>query len=141
MKILQVHNYYQQKGGEDTVLENEEQLLINAGHDVTQYVVHNHEIKGMIGKIKTALNTTYSKNSYRTMLCLLENQNPDIVHVHNFFPQISPAIFYSCKELGIPCVMTLHNYRLICPGAFLMRDGHICESCLRGSSYGAVRYR
>jgi len=141
MKVLQVHNYYQQKGGEDAVVENEKLLLRDAGHEVIQYVIHNNQIDGLIGKINTALNSAYSRNSYRRFLRCLKDARPDIVHVHNFFPLITPAIFDSCKKLDIPSVMTLHNYRLICPGAFLMRDGNICEDCLNDSAYRAIARR
>ena len=93
---------------------------------------------GLGGKISTALNTTYSSSSKTTALAKLRAFKPDVVHVHNFFPQLSPSIYDACIELNIPVVQTLHNYRLMCPGAMLMRDGKICEQCVTGSPYQAV---
>ena len=93
---------------------------------------------GLLGKISTALNTTYSTSSKVTALTKSQAFKPDVVHVHNFFPQLSPSIYDACLELNIPVVQTLHNYRLICPGAMLMREGKICEQCIKGSPYQAV---
>ena len=65
---------------------------------------------------------------------------PDVVHVHNFFPLLSPSIYEACAETGVPVVQTLHNYRIICPGALLMRGGRPCEECVTGSAWRAVRH-
>lgn len=66
---------------------------------------------------------------------------PDIVHAHNFFPLLTPSIYDACIEAGVPVTQTLHNYRTICPGALLMRNGKICESCVVGSPYRAMLHR
>ncbi len=141
MKILFVHNLYQQAGGEDTVVAAEVELMKSHGHEVQLWNADNKDLPtGLSGKIKTALNTVYSKASLLIAREKLRQFQPDIVHVHNFFPQISPAIYDACLEFGIPVVQTLHNYRLICPGAFLLRKGKICELCIKGSPYQAAKY-
>jgi glycosyltransferase involved in cell wall biosynthesis len=71
---------------------------------------------------------------------LLKECKPDIVHFHNTFPLISPAAYYACRDLGVPVVQTLHNYRLFCPAAAFFRDGHVCEDCLEKSRWQAVRH-
>jgi glycosyltransferase involved in cell wall biosynthesis len=141
MKVLLVHNRYQQAGGEDNVVAAEATLLADHGHDVELWSVENKDLPtGLTGKIKTALTTSYSTSSLAIARDKLRHFLPDVVHVHNFFPQISPSIYDACRNEGLPTVQTLHNYRLICPGATLMRDGKICEQCLSGSPYQAAWY-
>ena len=141
MKILLIHNRYQQAGGEDNVVAAEARLLTDHGHDVELWSVDNKDLPtGLTGKIKTALATSYSSASMTIARDKLRNFRPDVVHVHNFFPQISPSIYDACVDEGVPVVQTLHNYRLICPGAMLMRQGKICEQCISGSPYQAAWY-
>jgi len=141
VKILFVHNLYQQAGGEDAVVAAEVELMKNHGHDVQLWNADNKDLPtGLSGKIKTALNTVYSNASLLIAREKLLQFQPDIVHVHNFFPQISPSIYDACLGLGIPVVQTLHNFRLICPGALLLRDGKVCELCIKGSPYQAAKY-
>ena len=139
MKILLVHNHYQQAGGEDNVVAAEAKLLADHGHEVELWSVDNKDLPACLtGKLKTALATSYSAASKAIASDKLQSFKPAVVHVHNFFPQISPSIYDACLEAGVPVVQTLHNYRLICPGAMLMRDGKICEQCITGSPYQAV---
>ena len=139
MKILFIHNYYQYAGGEDNVVAAELKLLTAHGHQVELWSLDNKDLpSGLPSKIRTALNTTYSTRSKAIALTKLEAFKPDVVHVHNFFPQLSPSIYDACFALNIPVVQTLHNYRLMCPGAMLMREGKICEQCVTGSPYQAV---
>jgi glycosyltransferase involved in cell wall biosynthesis len=70
----------------------------------------------------------------------LAKTRPDVVHVHNFFPLLSPSIYAACNERGVAVVQTLHNYRTICANAMLLRDDHPCELCVTGSPYQGVRY-
>ncbi|SDS27895.1 Glycosyltransferase involved in cell wall bisynthesis [Paenibacillaceae bacterium GAS479] len=142
MKILLVHNYYQFKGGEDKVVQQEMSLLQEQGHDVYLYSVHNDQIKeqGKLKKVRTALESTWSLTEYRTIKKLLMDMKPDLVHVHNFFPLISPSIFYACNKVGIPVVQTLHNYRLLCPTATFLKDNKVCEECLTESLLRSVKH-
>ncbi|WP_415879642.1 glycosyltransferase [Methylomonas sp. TEB] len=141
MKILMVHNRYQQVGGEDGVVAAEAELLMSHGDIVELWEVDNKNLpSNLLGKFKTALSTRYSRDSKLIALQRLKAFKPDIVHVHNFFPQISPSIYDACIQEAVPVVQTLHNYRLICPGAILMRGGKICEQCISGSPYQAVLY-
>ncbi len=139
MKIFIAHNRYQQAGGEDNVVEAETNLLRNNGHQVYLWAVDNKDLPGGFkGKVETALNTTYSPRSKLRARDLFREFRPDVVHVHNFVPQISPSIFDACRDESVPVVQTLHNYRLICPGAMLMRNGSICEKCITGSPYNGA---
>lgn len=142
MKVLLVHNYYQQRGGEDRVVAQEMELFQSKGVNVQLYSVHNDAINGrsIIGKARTAIETAWSYSEYKNIRKKLMDMKPDVVHVHNFFPLISPSIYYACSELGIPVVQTLHNYRLICPAATLMRDNRICEECVSGSLISSLKH-
>ena len=141
LKVLLVHNRYQQYGGEDTVVEAEAQLLHDAGHDVDRFIVNNDNIQGVRAKLTAAALTTYNPRARERLREHLRTRRPDVVHVHNLFPQLTPSIFDACIDEGVPSVMTLHNYRLACANALLFRDGHPCEDCLHGSAYNAVRHR
>lgn len=138
MKILQVHNFYQQPGGEDLAFATECDLLTSHGHTVVRHSVHNDAIAGM-SSIAAGLGTIWNGSSYRHVSQLLATEAPDIVHAHNTFPLISPSLYDAAHRAGIPVVQTLHNYRLLCPSATLYRNGAVCEECV-GSlvPYGAV---
>ena len=102
-KVLIVHNYYQTPGGEDTVVENEKNLLINNGHEVVLYTRHNDEIKtrGIIRKLLLPLEAIFSIKTYKEVKRKIIEENIDIVHVHNTLPLISPSVYYSafsCKN-------------------------------------------
>jgi len=129
MRVLLLHNYYQQAGGEDAVFAGEAALLSEWGHEVVTYQRSNSEITGN-GLIGTGLRTTWSTRSYREVEELLRKVKPSVAHFHNTFPLISPAAYYACAEVGVPAVQTLHNYRLLCPTATLFRGGKVCEQCL-----------
>jgi glycosyltransferase involved in cell wall biosynthesis len=141
MRILLVHNFYQHAGGEDAVLAAEMALLKRHGHEVELWSMDNKHLPGgLIGKIRVAINTVYSRQSRKNIRQKIADFQPDVVHVHNFFPQISPSIYDACLDARTPVVQTLHNYRTICASALLMRNGQICEQCISGSPYQAVKY-
>lgn len=141
MRILLVHNEYLNKGGEDVVLANEAELLASRGHEVGLATVSNRTIQGPLAQIKTALYTASSPFGLKWMRERLDENRPELVHVHNFFPLLSPSIYAACNERGVPVVQTLHNYRTICSNGLLLRDDHPCELCVTGSPYQGVRHR
>jgi len=140
MKILLVHNTYQDRGGEDVVFEREGRLLRAAGHEVREYQRNNREIKdySTIRKLTLLGRTVWAPDSYRQFGTLLDAYRPDIVHIHNTFPLISPSIYWACQERQVPVVQTLHNYRMFCPGANFFRAGKPCEDCVTGSFWQGV---
>ena len=140
MKILIVHNRYQKAGGEDVVVSSELGLLLSYGHNAKLFLVSNDDIKGL-KQIKVAKQTTYSYPARYQLSKEIFRFEPDVVHVHNFFPLLSPSIYDACMDNNVPVIQTLHNFRLICPGALLMRKGSICEKCVTGSAYQSVFYR
>lgn len=132
MKILLVHNRYQQSGGEDEVFCREAALLRSRGHQVFEYVRHNDEIRsyGLLARVSNGPRTIWAWDSVRDLRKILRTENPQVAHFHNTFPLISPAAYYACNRAGVPVVQTLHNPRLLCPAATLFRDGHLCEECV-----------
>ncbi len=141
MHILLLHNTYQQAGGEDTTLENEKTLLRQHGHDVSVFTVSNDSIRGLWRKVATAWFTARSPWGKKQAGKAIEKYKPDLVHIHNFFPLLSPSVYEACRQAGIPVVQSLHNYRTVCAGTFLMRDGNLCEDCIHGTPYQAVLNR
>lgn len=129
MRVLVVHNSYQHRGGEDSVVEAEVALLCANGHEVRMYLRHNDEIAGR-QRLSLLLETMWSRGTFIELSSLIDKWRPDVVHVHNTLPIISPSVFWLCGRLGIPVVQTLHNFRLMCPQAMFLRDGRPCEDCL-----------
>jgi len=130
LRVLVVHNRYQQRGGEDVGVQDEMGVLLRYGHEVRLLEANNDHVNGFVAKSRTAASAVYSWPSKRRVANTLSAFRPDVVHVHNFFPQFSPSIYYACSEARIPVVQTLHNYRLICPKGSFYRDGQVCEDCL-----------
>jgi glycosyltransferase involved in cell wall biosynthesis len=129
MRVLMVHCRYQIRGGEDECFEAEQRLLRAAGVEVEVYEDDNRRIDEL-GGLRTALDTVWSQRSYAAIRERLRQKPCDLVHVHNFFPLISPAVYHAAQAEGCAVVQTLHNYRLSCPSGIFYRDGQVCEDCL-----------
>jgi glycosyltransferase involved in cell wall biosynthesis len=129
VNIVVVHNFYQQAGGEDQVFADESSLLESHGHSVERYTVHNSAVESM-GKLKVAAKTIWNREAAASLSQVVRKTNASIVHFHNTFPLLSPAVYQAVRKEGAAVVQTLHNYRLMCPAATLFRDGHVCEDCV-----------
>lgn len=129
MRIIVVHNFYQQPGGEDQVFNDEVRLLTRFGHEVQTFEVHNDLIKEQ--NAWTQLRATFWNRRLANALGeKIASHQAEVVHFHNTFPLISPGAYYAARRAGAAVVQTLHNYRLICPGALLYRDQSPCERCV-----------
>jgi glycosyltransferase involved in cell wall biosynthesis len=129
MRILAVHNYYQQPGGEEQIFDTETNLLESCGHEMLRYTLDNDQIVGM-KPLALAKNTMWNSSVYQDLRSLIRREKPQVAHFHNTFPLISPAAYYAARDEGVAVVQTLHNYRLLCPNALFFREGRICEDCL-----------
>jgi glycosyltransferase involved in cell wall biosynthesis len=140
VKILLVHNAYQQRGGEDAVVGAEMRLLQANGHTAIRYERHNDELRrrGMLGSVSAGMETVWSSTSFHQVRELVQRESPDVAHFHNTFPLISPSAYYACAQMDVPVVQTLHNYRLWCPAAKFLRDGTVCEACFGRSAWPGV---
>lgn len=141
--ILIVHNYYQIPGGEDTVVANEKKMLEDHGHKVIFYTRSNNELKnmGLFKKLLLPLTTIYNPRTARDIKRIIKEEKIDIVHVHNTLTLISPAVYYAALRMKKPVVQTIHNFRLLCPGATFYRDGHICEDCVSKGLGCALKHK
>lgn len=138
MNLLQVHNFYREKGGEDVVADEEYRLLKNS-HNVQRYQVDNtSDLQSLFSRLKLIVNTHYSGSAARRMKELIRTEGIDLMHVHNFFPLLSPSIFDAARDVGIPSVLTLHNYRLIHPNGQLFHNGSIDRRSIGGSAWRCV---
>jgi len=132
LRVVFVHNEYQLPGGEDEVVDREKRLLLEAGHEVSEYRRRNSEIEGygLLEKATLPFRTIWARDSCQELKFLMKTSKPDIVHFHNTFPLISPATYYTCRRAGIPVIQSLYNPRLLCPAASFCRDSRVCEDCL-----------
>ena len=140
MKILVAHNRYRFRGGEDTVVDAEVELLRRHGHEVLVYLRDNREISTMKPH-ELAIQTMWSSKVIHDVLKLGEQFNPDLIHAHNIFPLISPSLYSVANRFNIPVIQTLHNFRLVCPQATLLRHGQHCEDCLGNTPWRAIVHR
>lgn len=140
MKILQIHTQYRQPGGEDTVAANEAELLRNAGHSVIEHREQNP--LNPVGAAKDMVRAPWNRSGAEKVRDLVEIHRPDVTHIHNTWYHLSPSVFQAAQAAGSPTVLTLHNYRLACANAMLLRDGRPCELCVSSqNAWHGVRHR
>jgi len=140
MKILVAHNRYRYRGGEDTVVDAEVDLLRRNGHEVLVYLRDNEELTRMKNH-QAALQTLWSHKAVSDVTTLSEKFRPELIHSHNTFPLISPSLYSVATRLNVPVIQTLHNFRLICPQATLLRNGVQCEDCVGNLPWRAIVHR
>ena len=143
MKIVVVHNTYQQPGGEDVAVAAERDLLESHGRTVIRYSRINDEIATTSGtrRLLMVKDIIHSGRRQREMLDLLRSERPDLVHVHNAFMMVAPSVFEACHEAGIPAVQTLNNYKLLCPGGRYAARGRFVKNVSSrdcGEAYGTL---
>jgi glycosyltransferase involved in cell wall biosynthesis len=140
MKILVAHNRYLYRGGEDTVVDAEVNLLRQRGHQVWVYSRDNTEIQ-YLTPFEAAKTTLWSRQTVQELQKIHQQFSPDVIHTHNTFPLISPSLYGIAQGLRIPVVQTLHNFRLVCPQAMLLLEGKHCEACVGKLPWRAVVHR
>ena len=140
-RILLVHNRYRERGGEDAAVERDLVALRRAGHVVETVFFNNEIIASGADRLRAAVEVAHAPRAIAQVEAVAKRFRPDVVHVHNSFPLISPGVHAAMRRLGSATVQTLHNFRLICANGMLTRDGRPCESCLGRSPYQAVLHR
>jgi len=133
VRVLMVHNRYKQRGGEDVSTEVEVRVLRDRGHHVDTIEEDNARIDDL-GIVRTGLRTLWSREAHRRVADALGSGSYDVMHVQNFFPLLSPSIYYAARSAGVPVVQALRNFRLLCPAATLYREGQPCTDCV-GKAY------
>ncbi|MFJ9349277.1 glycosyltransferase [Streptomyces sp. NPDC101237] len=144
MRVLVVHNRYgsAQPSGENKVVDQEVELLRAAGHRVEVFERRSDDIgrRSLLGKVAVPLLVPWNPAVRTELTARLRADRPDVVHVHNVFPLLSPAVLAACADAGVPAVATLHNYTQVCPPGTLQRDGRPCTECVGGAPLPAVRH-
>ncbi|MGW4875614.1 glycosyltransferase [Streptomyces sp. NPDC004262] len=144
MRVLVVHNRYgsAQPSGENKVVDQEVELLRSAGHRVEVFERRSDDIAGrsLVGKVAVPLLVPWNPAVRTELAARLRTDRPDVVHVHNVFPLLSPAVLAACADAGVPAVATLHNYTQVCPPGTLQRDGRPCTECVGSAPLPAVRH-
>lgn len=129
MKILTIHNKHLISGGEEQSHASEMNLLANKGHIVHEFVIDNKQIK-RLGKFRAGLQAIWSTESYNHVESLVKNNKYDLILIQNFFPLLSPSIFYPLKKYKVPNIFFVRNYRLSCLNGLFLRNNRVCEDCL-----------
>ncbi|WP_267243809.1 glycosyltransferase [Streptomyces sp. PR69] len=144
MHVLVVHNRYAsaQPSGENKVVDQEVALLRGAGHRVGVFERRSDDIaaRSLLGKAAVPLLVPWNPAVRAELAARLRTERPDVVHIHNVFPLLSPAVLAACADAGVPAVATLHNYTQVCPPGTLQRDGRPCTECVGSAPLPAVRH-
>jgi glycosyltransferase involved in cell wall biosynthesis len=133
MRILLIHNFYANRGGEDEVVDYEKKLLIKSGFEIVEYFKNNNNIKGICYKIKILFNFFFSFGTFSEVDKIIKVKKPDLAHIHNIYPIISPSIYFVLKKYKIPIIHTIHNYRFFCSNGLCLKNGKICIKCEKNS--------
>jgi glycosyltransferase involved in cell wall biosynthesis len=142
MRILIVHSRYlsEAASGENVVVEDEAKLLTRGGHHVEVWQPRPTRVTGM-GLVRTGMQATWSREGVARVRRMIRHMEAEIVHFHNLFPTLSPAVLRAATEEGAAAVMTLHNYRLMCLPSTFLRDGRICEDCIARTPWPGIVHR
>jgi len=156
MKILQINNYHHVRGGSDRVYFETSKILEKNGHDVLFFSVKdqesekhfsdkyfvkpfNYENVGLLKKIKLATQFIYNKEAQENLELLIKNENPDLAHLHIFYGHLTSSILPILKKYNIPIVMSVHEYRMLCPANIMRNDkGEVCEKCAEGNYLNCI---
>jgi glycosyltransferase involved in cell wall biosynthesis len=142
VKILIIHNRYKQFGGEDVAVELESSILAKKGHEIRTLYFDNTAFDGFVSKIRAGFGSVYNFSSARKVSMMIRQFRPDIIHIHNLFFVASPSVLYAAYKHKIPVILTLHNYRLICANALLLRNNTVCELCTQKKiPLSGIRYK
>jgi glycosyltransferase involved in cell wall biosynthesis len=144
MKVMVVHNHCRSAGpsGENRVVEQESQALVEGGHEVIRFWRNSDEIESwpLARKALVPARLIWNRDSQRELMTTIREHQPDVVHVHSTFPLISDAILYTCRDMRVPVVATFHNYRLGCISGAFFRDGAPCHECAGGALLPGVTH-
>ncbi len=156
LKILTANKFFWRKGGAEAVFFNTAELLERMGHRIVHFSMKHpknlassfalyfvdfadyDQIDGALTKMRAAKNAVYNAEARRKIERLIDEEKPELAHVHNVHHQLSPSILFALKSRGVPVVMTLHDFKLICPSALLMSGGRPCELCVGNRYYNAL---
>lgn len=134
MRVLIAHSFYRVPGGEDTFVRSQVDLLSRV-HEVKLFSRNNENLREDIG---TAVTLLYSKQLVNELDEVIRSFRPHVIHLHNAYPSLGPAVHLASRKHQIPLVMNVHNYRIRCPNSLLFTEGQRCTRCVGGAYYNAV---
>lgn len=144
MKVLIAHSRYRSAApsGENAIVDEEAVLLRAAGHEVISFERASDTIAGLPFPRRAALpaRSVWNPSVRRALTDLLLAERPDVMHVHNTFPMLSPSVLDAARDAGVPVVATLHNYKLLCASGDFFREGGPCHACAGGSLAPALAH-
>ncbi len=142
MKIFLIHNFYQSHApsGEDLTYLSEKKLLLQHGHEIITYERRNDEIKKfrIFERLVMGYELKWARKTYEEVKTIAKRERPDVAHIHNIFYLITPSVYDALKEIGVPIVQRLPNFRLLCANGLLFMNGRICEECLESGPWRAT---
>lgn len=161
MKVLIANKFFYRKGGSETVMFQERDFLLASGVDVVDFSMqdernlaspyqetfvsarsYDEDAKGgLIARAGAALRLVHSPEAVSKIGELIDRTRPDLVHCHNVYHQLTPSIIGAAKQRGVPVVLTLHDYKPICPVYTCLRDGETCVQCIDNNFFNVVRNR
>jgi glycosyltransferase involved in cell wall biosynthesis len=141
VRLLHAHTFNAERGGSDVMFSTTVALLRSQGHDVRTVERDAARVKGTLAEARADVASLHSRAARLEMQRLLRDFRPDVVHLHNLYPLLSPSILEPCRTDGVPIVMSLEDHTLACPTGALFRDGKLCRLCLGGHEYRAVLTR
>lgn len=142
--VLILHNRYRTVGGEEKQVDQQARLLRDRNHSVTLYEEDSRKFPpaSILRKFTGMIQMPFSFYHYQKLRALLRSLRPDVAHIHNVFPLLSPSVYYACRDEGVPVIQSVHNYRFMCSnGLFLLPEGQICERCRTGFHWNAALYK
>lgn len=128
--VALVYNHFRVPGGDAVVFDAEAALLRRRGWRVVTVSDATPDTLGPIQGMALGADAVWSRRWRRRFRSVMSRVRPDVVHVHNTFPVMSPSVLYAAKEGGATVVQTLHDFRVVCPSALCFRDGAPCEDCV-----------
>ena len=144
MKILAIHNFHRSgsSSGDDQVYKSETTLLESYGHHIVRYTVSNDcfDEVGVFRKVLLTFGMLWSNKNYKAVKKLCKEEKPDIVHIHTFFPLLSPSVLYAAKRSGCKVIATLHDTRFVCPCATSLRNSTLCNECGDGHYFRMCKH-
>src|SRR5574341_1520095 len=143
MRLLLVHNYYREPGGENEVFRLLGETLRAHGDDVLEYTRDSRELDALYptARARVFADGFYSARTAREDAAPARDARLQAALVQNVFPLISPSVYSALRRIGLPVAQLVYNYRFICPDAHLFTDEAICERCVRGSTLSAVIHK
>lgn len=157
MKILLANKFFFRNGGSEVVMFQERDYLLGHGHEIVDFSMHDarnfnslhatsfieqqsYRSSG-VGKLRAALTLMHSPEAVRKIGTLIDKTQPDLLHCHNIYHQITPSIIGAAKARGVPVVLTLHDFKPVCPVYTRLRGGRPCSDCLDGAFGNVLRHR